>query len=595
MIKLGASLAWFAFATGLQGQAFGRFGFSTFFDLPAMVVNSKGVIAKNPMADQLRFPTELKTWKALATTDIAQTVACQEQPGCPNRLVANLLSPGVAMQFSSGFSFQTSSNLAPYVSWDIGSCGAGVPTPPVNWILVSFHDAQPPVLIKLGGQAKTAFEVTGQSGAWRISTPDPYKGWLRIGYPLGREGRATRSAADLGRLVKEITPDLPLWADAPAGIKKLDIKSDEFGLNVTYDFGGPALVPPPIILAPLGSYPLKLGSTLNKSQFRTEFGSGYWTPDGILKVRYPVREVPPGRAIAFAQPSRALPGTVSYIDPPSIVDLAIEAIRGDRDPATIAQADELEQHFLEETKGTLEPITQQQVLYDAANRGMGVLAAHAFVNAVVSAGTASTPDTALFTTALWRRDWWSFLPTSADKVEEADRKSASMLAVSGALFGTEDARYQGALFEAGLAADRAKHLDSDRSKCVDVLSGLRASLFADTRCGKEENQVLSRVRVISGQAIWASADGDAYLLHFPAHTESERIVLWLPADCKIEAGPNARLTSVTRNGAIADLQVATKPSSEAAIRIYGLALTKFPGATKLIGPPDLTGYRELYQ
>jgi hypothetical protein len=549
------------------------------------------------MADKLKFAKPVTIWNRLATSEMGQILDTGTLPGCPTRISASLLSPGVSMQFLAGMSFSVGSTLGPILSWTEGSCNPDVPTPPLTWVIVSFHDAQPPIFISLGEGKKAVFKVVGQSGAWRITTETPFQGWVRVLYPLGLEGRATRSAGDLGKLVDEIKPDLPIWTATAAQLKKTSIKSDDLGLDVTFQFSGPALVPPPVLLAPLGGYPLKLNSNIRRTKDRTAEGVTSWTPDGILKLRFPVRQVPPGRPVALADFNRPMSGSVASIDVPSVVDLALEALRGDRDPQALTMADGAAQDFLEHANGYREPATQQQVFYDAANRGLDVLAAHAFLNAVVSTGSASKPDTALFTTGVWGRDWWTWMPCTdikqpSDPLNQPLRRAAALLAIAGAMFGTDDARLQGAMFEAGLAAERGRIYLESKPKLLDVLPELREAIFATRLNVASAKQILAPVRVLSNQPVWASVDLDTLVLHFPGPPESDRLLFWMPTDCQITAGANVAILSSERQKETVLIQVIATHKGECTLRVHGLSNSRIVAATRRVGAPDLGRYVE---
>jgi hypothetical protein len=583
-----------------RAQAFGRFGFETGLRLPGITVTEAGIRAKNPMADRLSFAEPLAGWRADYTSPFRETVSLRPKAGCPSRIVASLLTPGVSLEFRDGFSFQLGSTQGPILTWPEGSCNPNVPTPSRSWVILSFHDDQPPLLLSLGGGAKAVFKVTGQTGAWRLSTTTPYKGWVRVVYPLGTQGRATRSAADLGKLVEAVKPDLPLWTGPAAEPKGIATQADEMGLEARWVYSGPVLVPPPVLSAPLGGYPLELKSAVKHTRCVTEEGTLTWAPGGELRVRFPVRQVPPGRPVALAGKGRPTPGSVSFIDVPSIVDLGLEALRGDRDPQTLPTADSIEQTFLDQAAATVEPVTGQKVLYDGLNVGLDVVAAHAFLNACVTCGTGnSKPDTALFTTALWRRDWWSWLPAGPEagpdiaKAAAIGRRSAGLLAVAGALFGTAETRLQGAMFEAGLAADRARHYLETGSKLVDVLPELREALFASRLVGPPVGQVLSRVRVLSAQPIWATDDLETLVLHFAGSTLADRIALWVPADCQIEAGSNVKVLSIRRDKEACTVEIVSPHVGDATLRVGGLGASRMVAATRRVGLPDLGSYREL--
>lgn len=474
----------FRLAGSAGAEAFGRFGYVDHAAASGFAVERTGFRTAHAASDTFRFEEPSTWWKPLVTSEYSQIVGLSGVGRSPSKVRLNLFEPGVAFYCANGLGLKLSTNSPPFVSWANGSVGPGVPTPKVSWLLVSFRNAQPPVLfVFLNGPA--TFELTGRSGDWTLRTEALYQGWVRVVAPLGSESLPTNNASELGALVARSIKELETWSAPAPELKKVEIKDEPTAVTATWSFDRPGfLVPPAVILAPLGGYPLKLQTRVRSLSGGNDEGPLVVSSDAQLSVRFPVRRVPTGRGVGIGALSGSPIGTVSPIDLPSVVELALQNMACTRDGLSRQSAEDALGAFLTEADYRVEPYSQQQLPYAPGGEGMDLVAAHALLmQSRDTAERASSEGNALLTSLVWRRDWYTWRLWCPDRV--LARRAGALAAVAGAICPEPSRRLDAALFEAGLAAERGLPIWSRRvrgiamepSVLLEPLEALRGDLF----------------------------------------------------------------------------------------------------------------------
>lgn len=473
-------------AAAAHGQAFGRFGYSETTRFSGLVLAKDGLAADHPTADRLRFVSATTEWKPLETSEFEQTVRLgPDEAGIPSKLRLSLLAPGPSYYFPKGFRLKLSSTAAPYLTWLDGSASNGVPTPSVKWIALSFRDNQPAVLLGFPTSAASLI-LSGKPGAWEIAS-DAYAGWVRFGLPRGNAAEATNSAAALGRLAQASRTTAGYLATAPPQFLGFEAKAEPDGNAVvaTWRFDRKGfLLPKALTFARLGGYPVSVQSANHRLGASMGLGDGYREVSDAdeLVVRFPVRRVPIGRALAIGEPGPPL-GTISPQDIPSVAELALENLLASRDPQTKKAAEDAFAQFLTEAAYVKEPVTQQLLTYDAVGVGLDLTAAHALLSqSLITTTRPSSESNALLTSIGWRRDWETWLPWVEN--DDVRRRTASLAAIAGALCPEENRRVAAGMLQAGLAAERGLNIWRRRAAQVateppllEPLLDLRTGLF----------------------------------------------------------------------------------------------------------------------
>jgi hypothetical protein len=405
LIDVGALSLFLAATVLAPAQSFGRFGYAAVLDVPGLQVDAKGFRSRHSAADAFRFEEPSALWRPVLTSDSGQTVMLSGVGRAPTKVRADLFGAGISLYFRHGIGFRLGSTSAPYLTWHEGSVGPNVPTPAVKWILISFRDAQPPVLLaSLAGPA--AFRMTGRPGDWRLRSEAPFEGWIRVTNPTGIEGVATNSASALGSLKARVTPLLPYLTGPVPKPTGVTVAEDAQGVVAEWTFDRPyAALPTPMILAPLGGYPLKLESKAIRLDSSDPSGPTSVLAGAELRVRFPVRRVPTGRAVVLAEESLELPGTVSHLDAAGIGELALANFLALRDDLTREAAESAVHRYLGDAVYREEPFTGQKLPYEPDGQGLDLAAAHALLmQSTISTVKATSEPNSLLTSVLWRRD-----------------------------------------------------------------------------------------------------------------------------------------------------------------------------------------------
>jgi hypothetical protein len=511
-----------------HGQAFGRFGYVETTRFSGLVLAKDGLAADYPTADRLRFVAAVPEWRPLETSEFEQTVRLgPDETGLPSKLRLSLLAPGASYYFPKGLRLKLSSTAAPYLTWLDGSGANGVPTPSVRWVALSFRDNQPAILIGFPN-ATASLLVTGKPGAWEIAA-DSYAGWVRFGLPRGNVAEATNSAASLGRLAQAARTTAAILANAPPQFVSFSAEAESDGNAVvaTWRFDRKGFVlPQALSLARLGGYPVSVQSANHRLTANLGLGDGprEVSDSAELKVRFPIRRIPIGRALAIGEPGPPL-GTVSPQDVPSVAELALENLLAGRDPQTRKAAEEAFAQFLSEAAYVKEPATEQQLTYDAAGAGIDLTAAHALLSqALITTTRPSSESNALLTSISWRRDWETWMPW----VENPDirRRTASLAAIAGALCPEDSRRVAAGMLQAGLAAERGLNIWRRRAAKIAVeppllesLLELRTGLFRlslpKVTADPFTETILSPLRIFSDEAARLTEKDGAFILGWP--------------------------------------------------------------------------------
>lgn len=522
--RLISAVALLALAVVIHAQAFGRFGYTQTPRQGGIIVDRSGFVADFASADRFNFAKPSKIWQALQTTALGQVILLSEEGRqLPEKIRMNLLAPGPEIYFASGIRFDIASTGAPYLSWAEGSVGADIPTPDTSWVLVSFKNPQPPVLLCfLGGPASVT--LTGKPGDWHLVSDKPYAGWVRAVLPFGSEPIAAGGASALGQQTQRLTKSLAAWQRDAPHLTGFSAKGDADGVSAYWTFDGPgALVPSAALLAPQGGYKLQVASKLVSLDGETADGPRAAVAGNSLAIRFPVKRVPNGRPLAIGAVHIDPPGTVSPIDIPSVVDLGLECLIAAREPGMKQLADDTLAQYISDADYVREPNTAQELPFAADGRGLDLAAAQALLMQSISLSTKPTSDdNSLLTSLAWRRDWATWRFDGAN--ERIAWRASSIGAVAGALCPEPSRRLDAAMAEAGLAALRAKtRAAKDR---IEPLASLRALIFGDIALINDPfgPELFSHTRVFGDLAVRAEKGPKGVLLTWKAEDTQPHVI-----------------------------------------------------------------------
>ena len=517
-MRRSISLCLIAFAvTVASAQNFGRFGYKEQSNLPDMVVNKDGIVAKYSAADVVRFDPPLPIWKPVFTSEFEQVVLTEAGPGSPSKLRVSLLLPGAAMYFENGIKLAIRSTAAPYLTWRQGSVSQDVPTPDVSWLAISFHDNQPAWIVGFPDQ-KANMIVHGSPGKWTIENP-AFKGWLRIGLPRAIDSATTNSAASLGELAVQCEKVAPLFTRVAPICDGLNLKADSAGILAKWHFDrSGACLPPGARYAELGGYPLSIRTKTVQYPLHTEDGPIETIAGNELSIFLPVKRVPLGRSLTLGLVESPKVGTVSPFDVPSIVELAQENLLATRDLQTKRTSEEALADFIQQVNVVKEPWSNQALPYGADGGGIDVAAANALLHQSLQIGNRiSLEPNALMTSIAWRIDWNTWRLAVADPL--LARRAGFIAACAAALCEEPERRFQAGMLQAGLASARGLALWRQRydkslpdPQLIEPLLpmrqeifGLKAPIDEDTKFG---TVLFSPIKVFGDASLECVKSGD---------------------------------------------------------------------------------------
>lgn len=468
-----------------SSQAFGRFGYTDRWEVPGVVLSREGFRTEGSAADTFRFAAPLRQWKPAATNEWSQTVQTGEFAGNPSKLRHDLTALGFSAYFGQGMRLLLRSTNGPILTWADGSMEAntGYATPPTKWVVVSFRDAQPPMLFAFLDK-EGALRLTGRTGEWVLSSEGDLGTWVRICAPLGNRAFPTNTVADLGKLKAACLPAVELAARPSPSLTYFSAIDEGPGVLGEWTFDAPgAVVPFPAFLSSLGGYGVLSASKTKRLDMNTQFGPVFVTDEPKLALRFLVRRVPTGRAVTVGSALGQGIGTASFLDVPTVTELALANLVASQDRAARELANGTVSEFLTETNYYVEPNTQQRLPFDGPGQGLDLTAAHALLlQSTISTARATSEPNSLLTSLAWRRDWLTWQYTGAEAAKR--RRAAALSALAYALAPEPERRVESGMLQAGLAAERGLAVWKHRTqgappppKFLEAMFEVREDLF----------------------------------------------------------------------------------------------------------------------
>jgi hypothetical protein len=225
-----------------------------------------------------------------------------------------------------------------------------------------------------------------------------------------------------------------------------------------------------------------------------------YTNEAQLTLEFPLQSMPLGKGLCLDPPPEVAPKERQWLSAGSVAELAMELMSVASPASLDRDADKVRVKFVQEIPSGTEPNTGQSLPYSPDGGFMDLLAAHGMLAEVAAIGESKPGSTApfLLQTRL-KRDWLSWLPVAED--HDVERRAATFAAIGCFLRREPEWRITGALFQAGLAADRglaqwrtSKGFQAKTPRLLEVLDGLRNGLYSRNSKGIAANW-LSPVRI----------------------------------------------------------------------------------------------------
>jgi hypothetical protein len=243
LARASISLAVALLAQTGHAQAFGRFGYTDLPQAPGFQVDETGFKANLGGSDEFQFLRKLQIRRDNSSPEEAN-YHCRSYAGNPNAFKVNLREPGFEMSFPYGFDFTLRCLTAPFLTAGEATYGPDTPAAPAKWVLVTFSDRQPPVLLVFRGTPLETI-VTGKSGDWHLKSVGLYNGWVKVCLPFGLKSMSANTVETLGGMAKEVAHREDLWTQEAPRLQAVTVESDPDSVTVKWSFDrAGALVPP---------------------------------------------------------------------------------------------------------------------------------------------------------------------------------------------------------------------------------------------------------------------------------------------------------------------------------------------------------------
>ncbi|HLO98011.1 MAG TPA: hypothetical protein VK171_05400, partial [Fimbriimonas sp.] len=356
-------------------------------------------------SDRFSFATPLKIWNPVAVSPMRQVIMTDGGPGRPSKIRLDLWDCGPAFYFENGIQLNIRCSASPFLSWKEGSVKNGIPTPPSEWIALSFQDRQPPIVFGFP-EANTGLQIEGDIGNWTITSPKTFKGWVRIGLPYGIEPYRSSTAEGLGKLSQRCKAQENLWYAPLADVPEPEIDQDSDGVTATWRLPRKrCLVPNMFYFNQFGDYPLRIQTPISEYPAASNEGPQFYTNEPILTVRFPVRRIPSGRGLTVGEPFARTYSSADWSSPMNLVDIALSNTLLGRSPQTSALSTKIASTYFEQFSPQTEPISRLSTFYDQAGKGALEVAIHSLLSQSIRTGE---PDTIgfdpQFLSLFWRLD-----------------------------------------------------------------------------------------------------------------------------------------------------------------------------------------------
>ncbi len=539
LLGLVAVLGW--------AEPFGRFGFQAWPTVDYIDLKPDGFQVSDPLGDRFAFEGSMKDVRPKRVNWYEALYQGRDFAFSPAAVRVGGFQPGFQLYFPLGMRLRFTTTLSPFLTWGEGTVDMDNPTAKSRWVLLSFRNSQVPVLFVF--DEPTQLVITGESGAWTLSTTERFKGWVRILTPFGKRKMGS-TVESLGAAVKELKQFIePILAPEPSLVSK-EVREDEGGMTAIWTFDRPgAMIPRSLLLAKAGGYDLRLLTGVSRERLELESGPIQWSTEPRIAVKFPMVRVPVGRSLAVGDQMVHPPSTASAFDLPTLAELALANLTSVRDSEISDVIAQVREEYERSLNLVQVPDTQNWTPVGQDGIGLDLVAGHALLTeTVIGNQGVNTIKNSAFWGVADRLDWstWKVWMVNQDTA----RRAGALLAMAGALSQDPDRRLLGAMSQAGIAADRAMVTYSERRRFapylrvnIDPMVGLlRAAYSSPERKLVSDpylESLLSEVRVLSPVRVLTQAVDGGYLVSWEHKANAPRnLTLLTGYPVEIEAKEN---------------------------------------------------------
>lgn len=424
---------------------FGQFGLSESCSLQTIDLTPKSFRVQTKGAVEISFSEGATGRGSPNLSRYVRSLTLSPEPRSPLRVLYETTSLGFSLEYRDGFRFSGSGVGAPFLTWSEGSVGAGVPTPPVRWVIVSWPTSQPPLLLCFDPGEATVAARSVENG-FVIETVRPFAGRVRVRTPMGTSNVATKGAADLGRLLQSARPFVSMHEVSAPRPRGFHVAREGKALVGTWVFDKPGAIIPKTIQAAAEVGALRIVSDVSKADASAK--PRLACAGSELKIKLFAVGVRPGSALLSSPAVREnLPATISHLDGRSLAESAFGFLSGTADTITLRAIVEAISAFEDSHRNApVEPSSGVRMLFGP--NGQGAAGTAAFALAELAIGRTSKGFDGLFGSV----DWVNLYPAGATHEERRD--AAALLSVACALRPSHEEQFFGGLINASLAAQR---------------------------------------------------------------------------------------------------------------------------------------------
>jgi hypothetical protein len=578
-------------------QGIGRFGYTTNPKIPNWFVADHGIRPLFQGAPTIEFDGTVRKRIVTGLSPDQFSANWVSTDFAPTRFKISLFSPGPELLFERGLKLRFRTVQPPILSWTEGSVGPEVPTPKLKWVVVSFQESLPPVLLAFP-DSPAAVVVKGNALDWVLEWHgEPYKSWVRFALPLGVRALTTKDAAALGLMIASVKKHEDYWQGPSPKLVSVSTENERYAVTGIWKFShAGAVVPPAAFLARRGGYDVQNQSKIVETNAPTDEGPLAFLDGTELRLRFPILFLQKGRALT-AGPATWTAPLPDPKKPFSLFNSAISAMCGPRQQTLPADLRKSLEGYLGTVKFTTEPITKMQLPFDGTGVGASEAAFYCIIQQALlnSEGINMRPNP-LFRSLVWARDVMSW---RLDGIQDhkVRRRAGALAAVAGAMSTNPQMRLDGAMMQAGLTAERALYewRGVTVPKILEPIELFRSRLFRGKELPQQRDPLLPYLvhpmRVLVGPPIFANNTKEGYVIRFNMpEKKAQRVALQAPVRWTIEAIENVEtLDQAEPEPRRYELKVTPKKKGWVVLRITT------EGAPRPLPPQVTPVYSEVYR
>ncbi len=465
--------------------SFGAFGYPGPYQLAFFQCDESTITFAEGRA--IRYSPAGSDWSVQRLSCLDKVIVYRPQSGYPVRARLDAASSSISLEYRDGFLLEGTGS-PPLLTWADASAGAGVPTPRVGWVAMSWQEGGPIVLLRFASRPVSVV-VAEQERGWTLRTEEPYAGWVHLWMPLGVERLSTRTAADLGRLAARLRPVADSLTDVPRAVG-WSVEPDPRGVTVTWEFDQAGVLIPNPVLSTVNRLRVKVLSNGTHLGTTTAMRSA----EATLRLRFLARRLLPGRAVTSGERSYE---SFNLDEPTGVSEAALAFLWNRLSPEDERVLRASVKSWRAGLPSVREPFTNLQWPGGKSRESLDEFAAYALADLVLFGSPEGVKSLAA---AL---EWTSWtLGASAEALF-----ATNVLAVAGAVSEDPALRAMGAVAAAGARDSEAKTgFESLRDAIYPIASVL------DLEAPSFLTPALSPVRVLGGEQIEVRQQADGAIV-----------------------------------------------------------------------------------